>query len=155
MAASSGCYKYVPTQLEITPEGEHVQLVVTRQGAIQLAEVTSIDAQVPTLRGTLMSQNDETLMIQVPVTSRREGFHTVPLGQTIRVPTGEILSVERREFDRVGTALLVAGGAGVAGVVIFMIMDAFGEAPTDEPPPPDESLLSRLRIPIFSIPAGM
>ena len=35
--------------------------------------------------------------------------------------------VERRRLDRVGTGALVAGTAGAAAVVLFVIMEAFGE----------------------------
>lgn len=148
----SGCFSYVPTALDVTPAGEEVRLLVTRQGAAELAQVTDVSTEVPTLRGTVLEREPETLMLRVPVGQRQMGFHTASLDQTIRVPVGEILQVERRELDTGKTALLIGGALGASAFVIFSIMEAFGESPTPgDPTPPEES---RIPIPFLSVPIG-
>lgn len=147
---ASGCFKYVPTQLEAMPQGENVRLFVTRQGALELAEVREVDGSIPSLTGRLVSQEDREVLIQVPVAERREGFHSVDLTQTIRVPAGEIISVERRQFDPLGTGLLAGGTAALGAMVVYLIIDAYGGPPRPGEIPPDE-----LRhIDLFSIPIG-
>ena len=145
----SGCFSYVPTVLETTPVGEEVRLLVTRQGGFELSEVTTIDASVPLVRGRLVGREGAELLLNVPVAQRRDGFHTVQLNQTIRVPVDQILGIERRKFDGLNTGLL-AGGAVALGVgVLTMIMEAFGNTGLDTSPDPPE-----FRGSFFSIPIG-
>jgi len=135
--------------LETTPVGEEVRLLVTRQGGFELSEVTTIDASVPLVRGRLVGREGAELLLNVPVAQRRDGFHTVQLNQTIRVPVNEILAIERRQFDGLNTGLL-AGGAVALGVgVLTMIMEAFGNTGLDTSPDPPE-----FRSSFFSIPIG-
>ena len=151
LLGTAGCYRYIPTQLEVTPQGQEVRLLVTRRGAVELAEVTDVDGLVPMLKGRIMGEEGEDLMLAVPVARRQVGFHQARLDQTIRVPQGEILSVEWREFDPVATGLFVAGTAALAGGVIFFIMNSFGNSDTPGDPGPTES---RIPLPLVSIPIG-
>jgi hypothetical protein len=138
----SGCFRYVPTRLEVAPVGENVRLVVTRQGAFELSEVTGVSAAAPVLSGALVRVEDRAVLLRIPLESQRMGIHTEELGQTIRVPAEEILSVERRELDRTLTGLLAAGSAAAAVGVIFMIMDSFGNSDLPDGPYPIESVIS-------------
>lgn len=147
----SGCFSYVPVTLEATPEGEDIRVLVTRQGASELAEVSEIPGEVPALRGTLIGREQNDVLLRVGVGQRQEGFHTISLDQTIRVPSGEILQVERRELDKGKTALLTGGALAGSAFIIVSIMDAFGGDPGSEPEPPDEI---RIPTPFISIPIG-
>ena len=147
----SGCFRYVPTTLDVAPPGEDVRLLVTRQGATDLAQVTTIEGEVPTVRGTLLEQEGSDLLLRVPVGQRRDGFHTVSLDQTVRIPVSEILQVERRELDVTKTGFWVAGAVGGSAFVIFSIMEAFGESAGGDPGGPLEN---RLPIPFISVPLG-
>ena len=148
VALLSGCFKYVPTQLEATPEGQNVRLFVTRQGALELTEVSEVSGAVPSLAGTLVAREGRDVLIQVAVAQRRDGFHSVNMAQTIRVPTGEILSVERREFDAVGTALLAGGTAALGATIVFLIIEAYGGPASPGEDPPVDLHLDLFRIPI-------
>lgn len=148
LVVASGCFKYVPTELEATPQGENVRIFVTRQGALELAEVREIDGSVPSLTGKLVDREERDVLIQVPVAQRQEGFHSVSLAQTIRVPAGEIISVERRQFDPLGTGLLAGSTAAVGAMVIYLIIEAYGDPPGPDDPPP----VDLRRIDLFSIP---
>ncbi len=150
--ALSGCYRYVPTQLEAMPPGEDVRLTMTRQGAFELAEVIEVTAVAPVVRGQIVRTEDQTLLLSVRVGSRQEGLHSVDLSSTIRIPMGEILGVERREFDAVRSGALAVGTAGVAAAVILVIMESFGNGGRpDGPIDPEETWLP---IRLFSIPLG-
>ena len=145
----SGCFSYVPTALETTPVGEEVRILVTRQGGFELSAVTNIDASVPLVRGRLVGREGPEILLSIPAAQRRDGFHTVQLNQTIRVPVGEIVGVERRKFDGLNTVVLAGGGVAVALGIIAVIMDAFGNTGPDGSPEPPE-----FRGSFFSIPIG-
>ena len=149
---SSGCFSYTMIPLELAPEGQDVRVLVTREGAAELAEVTEVEGQVPSVNGTIISKEDREILLRVPVAQRRDGFHLASLDQTIRVPTGEILQVERRDFDTGRTLLLGAGAAAGAAFIIISIMEAFGgDTAPGEGPSPEET---RIPAPLISIPIG-
>ena len=147
----SGCFRYVPTPVDVAPPGDDVRLLVTRQGANDLAQVTEVEGQVPMVRGTLLEREGANMLLRVPVGQRRDGFHTVSLDQTIRIPVSEILQVERRELDVPKTGFLVAGAIGGSAFIIFSIMNAFGESDGPDTGGPEES---RIPLPFISIPIG-
>lgn len=148
----SGCYSYTPVPLEVTPNGQDVRILITRQGALELVEVTEVHGQVPSVTGQIVSQEDRDVLIRVPVGQRRDGFHMVALEQTIRIPAGEILQVERRDFDRGKTALLGVGFIAGSAFIITSIMNAIGGETNPQPDPgPGET---RIPIPLISIPIG-
>jgi len=71
---------------------------MTRQAGLELSEITGIDLSRPVIRGEILGREGTELLLNVRVGGRREGFHTVQLSQTIRVPFEEIVRVDRREF---------------------------------------------------------
>jgi hypothetical protein len=71
----AGCYGYVPTTIEVPPQGEQVRLVVTRVGAAELEQVTDVDGGAPVIDGNLISTEGEDLRLQVPVGRTQLGFH--------------------------------------------------------------------------------
>lgn len=144
----SGCFKYIPTQLEAAPPGEEVRLLMTRQGGVELSQVTGIDLSSPVIRGEVSGRDETELLLNVPVGRRREGFHTMQLNQTIRVPFEEIVRVDRREFSAVNTGLLVVGSAAASAVLVQVIINTFGEAEVDNPIDPPEFNFSFFSIPI-------
>lgn len=150
---SSGCYSYVPTDISLATPGDNVRVLVTRVGAAELDEISPDAVSAGTIAGIMDAVEDDQLLLRVNVGERREGFAMLDLRQTIRVPMGEILSMEAREFNGVGTGLLVAGGAAVATLVVIGIIEAFGGAdtPDDGEPPEDFSVVFGR----FSFPWGM
>jgi hypothetical protein len=139
LGMTSGCYRYVPTEVALVPPGQDVRLLVTRFGASQLAEVSSNGGQSGSINGKMQGVEGDAILISVPVGERREGFMTVNMTQTIRVPMGEVLDVDRRELDKVGTGFLVGAVAAAGTGIILGIIEAFGGAnPIDEPGPIEE-----------------
>jgi hypothetical protein len=125
LLSTSGCFRYIPVELETLPPGENVRVYVSRSVIQQLQEVG--DFTDPVVRGRIVRRNDEELFVWVPIGARQVGFHSTELGQDVRIPLTEIVQLERREIDRIGTGALVAGGIGTAAVVLFVIMEAFGD----------------------------
>ena len=85
----------------------------------------------------------------MPVGRRREGFHTLQLKQTIRVPFEEVVRIDRREFSKLNTGLLTVGSVGASILLVQVIIKAFGEVKVDEPIDPPE-----FKFNFFSIPIG-
>lgn len=150
---SSACYSYVPTDVSLATPGEDVRVLVTRVGAAELEQISPEAISAGTIAGTMEAVDDDEFLMRVNVGERREGFAMLDLRQTIRIPMGEILSMERREFNGTGTGLLIAGGAAVATLVIMGIIEAFGSAEggEDVDPPEDFSVVFGR----FSFPWGM
>ena len=152
LTAAPACYRYVPAQMEVTPPGEGVRVLVTRDGVADLESIGQAGGGSPLVRGTLQGIEGGDLMLQVSVGQRTEGFISNQLNQTVRVPTSEIVSFERRELDGAATALTLGAGVGFVTAVVAFIVKPFGrrEGTGTEPPPDD----LRFGFGLFSIPIG-
>lgn len=142
----AGCYRYVPIDTQAAPTGEEVRVSVTRSGASELQQVMTPDASVARITGRVFGQDGGDLLLRVRVGSRQEGFHAFALEQTIRVPGAEILAMERKEINALGTSAFVAGSVALAGAIVLTIMDSFGGDASDDGD--DPVLLELLRVPI-------
>lgn len=152
LLASAGCFSYTAVPLELAPEGQDVRVLVTRRGAFELSEITSVEGEVPSVTGRIVTKEEREILLRVPIAQRRDGFHMASLDQTIRVPLGEILQVERRDFDTGKTMLLGAGALAASAFLIMSIMEAFGgDSSRDGGIPPDESWVP---APLISVPIG-
>ena len=145
----AGCFNYVPTDFTTVPVGEDVRLTVTRERVPDLSELTLQDEAVPVLEGTLERREDTSLIVRIPVGSRTDGFHSVALGQAIRVPPDAIISAELRVLDGFKTAGVLAGT--VAGGVTLLLLGM--EAINDQVPIPGEDPPD-LQLKLISIPIG-
>jgi hypothetical protein len=145
----AGCFNYVPTDFTTVPVGEDVRLVVTRERVPDLSELTLQDDPAPTLQGTLERREDASLIVRIPVGRRAEGFHSVSLGQAIRVPPDAILSAELRVLDGFKTTGIMVGLVAGATTLLLLGMDAMSDqAPLPQPDPPD------FHLRLISIPIG-
>lgn len=127
---ASGCFKYIPTELEALPPEQNVRVYVSRSVVENLQEVTEFDE--PIVRGRFVRHDEDEIFLWVPVGARQVGFHNTQLGQDVRIPLDGVVQLERREVDRLGTGALVAGGIGTAAVVLFVIMEAWGDLSAEE-----------------------
>jgi len=149
--ATTACYRYVPAQIEATPPGTGVQLLVTRNGAQEAEMAGALDDGEPRLRGTVVGVEGDQLLLRVPVTRIQEGFIANRMEQAVSVPVGEIVSFQRREMDRLQTGLFIGGtAAAVAGIAVLILNPLRGD-PERPGPDPDETILS---LPIFSVTIG-
>lgn len=145
MLVSTGCYRYTPVEPRAVAPGESVRLVVTREGSRELLEVVDDDRAAPFIEGSVDRWDDADLVLRVSLPRRPEGLASRDLRQMIRVPTGEIVSMERRETDAFATGALLAGAVAGSTALVLLIMEAWGQGPDG---PGDDPVL------FFSVPIG-
>ena len=152
VALLPGCYSYTVSDPGIAPVGEHVRVAVTRAGGAEIAQVTGRDDAIPLIEGQLVERDAQTLSVRVPVGSPLDIGAVSNLGQVVRVPVGEILSIEEREFSRGKTALLIGGSTAAATLFVIAMMETFGGGTPIDPGDADVSRSPRSIL--FSIPFG-
>lgn len=148
--AVTGCFSYVRTEVDAVPAGEGVRIFLSAEELRQLESeglVDDLSLGSPVVAGTLARHADGRIFLRVPVGSRRVGFHTEALDQELPIRTGGIVQVERRVFNRLGTGLLAAAGAGLIGSVAYLILDGARRPTEVQYPDPDN-----VRVPLLSIP---
>ena len=147
----SGCFQYIPDDPLTLAPGSGVRVLTTRAGAAQLVDVSEIFADVPVINGTLIGVEGQDLLLTVPVGRRQDGFVNSQLNQTIRIPTDEIISFRRKQFDPVATGLVTAASVGILTAVVVFILDPKGRENNDPEEPPDDAWVE---FPIFSFKIG-
>ena len=143
-----GCYNYLPTDFATVPVGEDLRLFVDPEEVPELSEIPVTEDLTPVVQGTLVGMEDDALVLRVRVASRQQGFHTVSLGQSIRVPHDGIISAQLRVLDELKTVGVVSGTVAAAAL-IFVGLEVINPAPTTPDDDPPEFLLT-----LFSIPIG-
>jgi hypothetical protein len=146
LSSTTACFSYIPTQVDAVPPGENVRVYVNRSVVESIGEITTLTE--PIVRGRVMRRDGAELFVRVPVAVRQEGFHSAELGQDVRIPVGDVIAIEQRRLNPIGTGALVAGTAAGAAVILFVIMEAFGENESVEDCPECVELMT----PILSIP---
>ena len=144
-----GCYNYVPTDFTTVPVGEDVRLFVNPGDVPELSEIPDGGDLTPVVQGTLVGMEDDAVVVRVPVARRQQGFHTLSLGQSIRVPHDGIISAQLRVLDELKTVGVVSGTVAAAAVLIFVGLEIINPVPTTPGDDPPEFLLN-----LFSIPIG-
>ncbi len=136
--AFSGCFAWVPTELDGLGAGDRIQVHLTRAALAEqvLASPDSAAPELePVLNGTLSRRTGESLLVRVPVVPLGQQVPGGPsFGRDVLVPTADVARVERRRVDRVRTALLGAAVAGVGAVLLYVIMDEAGGEGIPMPP---------------------
>lgn len=143
--ATAGCYRYTPIEHRAAAPGERVRVVVTREGSRELLQVSDQDRVVPLVEGSVERWDDSDLVLRVSLRRGPERLASRNLQQMIRVPTGEIVSLERRETDGFATGALLAGAVAGSTALVLLIMEAWGRSPEG---PGDDPVL------LFGIPIG-
>ena len=144
----AGCFNYVPTDFTTVPVGEDIRLFVDPEDVPELSEIPAGEALTPVVQGTLVGMEDDAVVVRVPVARRQQGFHTLSLGQSIRVPHDGIISAQLRVLDELKTVGVVSGTVAAAAL-IFVGLEVINPAPTTPDDDPPEFLLT-----LFSIPIG-
>jgi hypothetical protein len=146
---AAGCYTFTPIPVEPTPVGENVRVYVTRTGAPEVLTVAEEVGAVPEIRGRVEGEESGSLLLRTPVRSET-ATRALDIGQLVRVPTGEIVAMERQSFSTGRTVALLAGGIGAAAFVLYVIIDSGRGDNGVDTPDPDLFVggLRGLRIPI-------
>jgi hypothetical protein len=140
-----GCYSYVPTDMSLVPPGENLRLLVTREGSEEVARIMDSNELRPTVRGQFMGREGQSLLLQIPVSRDPEGIRQ-NINQVVRIPEGEVLTVDRRQLDRGKSALLVGGSVAVGAFLFNQIFDVFGSGGREGVDP--DLYIGMFRIPI-------
>ena len=147
LLGAAGCYSYTPIPSNAAPPGENVRVYVSRSVLDSLVDVLPLTDQ-PVLRGRVIRQDANQLFLRVPVGARQIGFHSEEIDQEVPIPVRDITQLERRDFNRAATGAFIAGGVGATAVVLFVIMEAYGEREIVEECPDCVDM----RLPLLSIP---
>ena len=143
VASTTGCYKYLPSQVDpAPPTGTDVRLVVTRDGAADLAAITDLTSSIPRIEGKVEDTSDGTFTIRVPQGGIDGGVFS-DIGQLVRVPSNQILSVELRELDPVMSALFVGAVGAGSTFLLLKIIDSVGSGNGRDNPDP----VLQIRVP--------
>ena len=108
----SGCFSYMPVEPQTVPQGGYVRVEMTRLGFAALPEIPGQPG--PRLAGRMTGQNDEQLLLHVPVAVLPDGSE---IGRDFEIPTRDVVRVEIRELSPIRTGILIATGlaAGLVG----------------------------------------
>jgi hypothetical protein len=136
-----GCFSYRTVELVTVPEGEDVRLELTRRAVSTLPEIPKQSGS--TLTGTLVRKDDEQIRVRVPIAVRQDGLLTRSLEQEVRIAAGDIVHIERREFNRVRTGVAVLSGAAAVAVLVGSFL---ASRPPDPAVPSEEEEGSGIRL---------
>jgi hypothetical protein len=150
---ATGCYSYVPVELEVAPVGQDVRVYLSRTGVERLRElggdqIPGAAADQPVVSGTLVRRTGSDFSLLIPVTSRQVGFLQTDLGQQVTFPAADAVQVQLRKVSALKTGLVVAGSTALIGYVIVNIVQG-ARQPVDRPIPEPGDLRFPAR---FSIP---
>jgi len=115
LAASLGCYSYVPATLDAVPVGAKLRAVVSTEAELRLRDSLGLDLRA--LHGTLVERGDTRLLVEVRTGSGSRDFGGQPLYQRIALTPADVLRVDVRRMHRVRTGLL---GAGLVGAAVWV-----------------------------------
>jgi len=110
---TAACYNYAPLATPDPRPGTFLALTLTAAGADSLARY--LGPNVFVVRGRYLSTDEGGLRVSVTSVEMREALEDSWPGETVRIPTGLIASLEQRQLAKGRSALLA--GVGVAGVV--------------------------------------
>jgi hypothetical protein len=110
---TAACYNYAPLATPDPRPGTFLALRLTAAGSESLARY--LGPNVFVIRGRYLGTDEGGLRVSVTSVEMREGLQDSWSGDTVRVPTGFLASLEQRRLAKGRSALLA--GVGVAGVV--------------------------------------
>lgn len=149
VAISLGCYKYIPGTIDTTPEGAHVQALLSTEGQISLRERLGVNLRM--VDGEFLETRGDTVLLSVRTTTLRDEFGNQSLYQRVDIPRSHILRIDQRQFDAIRTVGLIAVLGGAAAVVIVQVLgerDPGQLEPGDGVPDERRAIWSLLRIPL-------
>lgn len=142
-ALALGCFEYRQIPLTTAPIGKDVRINLTEDGHTRL--VQSVGNDMPrvgqTFNGTLISRNDQWLLVGVESWAGRPGTRE-GLQQRITVPVSDVLGLQKKLLDNKKTTIVaVSTGAAVIAFIAYYVRGEFGGTTSPFPEPgPGESV---------------
>ncbi|HET9984396.1 MAG TPA: hypothetical protein VFQ38_12440 [Longimicrobiales bacterium] len=147
-AGSAACFRYVPVQPAAVRPTEDVRVALSDSAAVRL--VSELGAYTGELEGRLAPQHGDSLSLSILIGREYRGVALDQVRQTLFLGRGEVVAVQRREFSRGRTALVLGGvlaGFVAMAQAIHVLGDPNGPSEGGPPPPPPPSPLM-IRIPL-------
>jgi hypothetical protein len=144
--SASGCYKYIPAELDQVPLDAHVNMMLSTEGQIDLRERAGIDRRE--LRGILVERSADAVLIAVQSTSAFPGEG--PLYQRLDVRKRDVLRLDERVLDKPKVAGLIIGSvAATLGAILLITGEGGpGSRPGPGPDPPEHVTGWRFTLPV-------
>lgn len=145
LAFAAGCYQYQPVAAPAPGVGAEVKVELTGAGQDRLQAARAIPFSE--LTGTVLSSSTEELLLQVELDSRRLGYGTGTVTDTVRVSRVDVREVGVRTLSR--NRSIFAAGVGlvaVAGIYALFTAELFSKNDGQGRSPPEF-----LKIPLSSI----
>jgi hypothetical protein len=127
LAASVGCYEYVPTAFEAVPSGDRVRALLTAQAQEDVLRRTGTHYRI--LEGKVLDRTDDQMLLSVPTVKVESEYGSQSLYQRIDVTRDGVVRVDVKEMDKFKTFGLV-GLTAVAATFIVQRAIAEGEPGT-------------------------
>lgn len=116
---STGCYSYAPMEASRLQAGESVRMRVTAGTAEHIQPLLGrTDARL--LSGTVVSTGADTLIVEVPTTTRLAGSGTYQtLNQRVSIPRTGLIELESRSLNRTRTWIVTGAAAVIVGAIVL------------------------------------
>lgn len=140
ICALSGCYSYVPVDLEAVRPGEDVRVTITREAAERMEPALPGDRT--TLEGEVVQAEPGSLWVSVATGRRQSGFQFERMGQTVIFDWDETLEVELRTLEKQRTATAIGAAVVAVGAITWTALSGKtggksgpgpGDGPADDP----------------------
>ncbi len=116
----SGCFSYVPTEIETVPEGARVTATLTEEGRQELYRRTGIERE--TINGKLVERRGNSVVFSVRSVLGSDNLTGSDLVQHVDVLREHVGRIDLKEIDGPKTTLLIAGGSAAVAVVSYLAM---------------------------------
>lgn len=149
IAATAGCYHWVPTEPSSLPPGTEVRAELTDAGMEEARRYFGPDVEA--VEGPLVASDGEGLSLLFTTTLRREGFQPTTLSDTLRLQSRHLADVSRKELHGTKTAWFTAGVIGAAAGAVLAGKALTGSSDDDGEgggPPTDDAFLIVIPFPL-------
>jgi hypothetical protein len=136
-AASTACYRYVPSAGSDLQVGEEVRVRLTSNGSVDLQSLVGTD--VVAIDGRVTAKSDSGYALAIGGTTKRAGAAAVWSGEPVTVPRNAIAAVEHRVLNKKKTLLMSAlgvAGAALMAVVVSAVSGSGSSGPDGGTTPP-------------------
>lgn len=118
---AAACHTYAPVDVGRVEPGMNLRARVSAATAERIEPLLGVqDARV--LRGVLVANGGDTLIVQVPTTVRTAvGSAMQTLHQRVAIPRAGIVELEESRLDRTRTTALVAAATAAVAIIIVKV----------------------------------
>lgn len=119
--AVTGCFQYIPADLDRIAIGSEVHAKLSREGLERLRVRTGVDRPgfgERGLDGRLLERDGEQILLSVPWAKVGDVYSSAVLNQRLDLARADIVEIRQKRLDRRKTGALVATFALAAGAVL-------------------------------------